>query len=546
MEKWSSADIEYFLRAVYRCKELFNVALNYLHEDFFLNPTELPYRVLWWVTRKSISEDPNFFDSDDIKVKENRLATKVRSFLEQQRSALVPQIAITLLGNQTEQGLIKWIFSDYTPSELDVEKCSDMLRKFIQERHIRTRLIKELSNIESIENYEHILQRYLDTNKTLNQTLTKSPIEGIELKYWTRPCTVNIPTGVPFIDYYLEGGMLPEEVYGILGGYASGKTVLAVQLVCSFAMMQNALKDKYEKTGLKYTPSIAYLIHYEGSTEEMLARIYSNLARIEWRRLLCGDFSKLSTCTKPNSFADYEYQLWGDSITKGIALGERERLAQAIELYGPYIRRINMTGDASSLGRGRGYVEEIVEYLNTWHDKSQHIGLIVIDYVRLAAMNYIQSGKAPAKLDLRQAVGNFAELIRKNVSVPYKTSIWLLHQLNTQANRRETIVPPRHVDAAEAGNFAENLHFCFVLGPRHSETGCSILRCSKARRAAQYPMTVIKLNPMFCEFIQAENYAFDELTSEIIPVRSRSSQHDKDTIQSYQPTDYEFDPFQDN
>jgi hypothetical protein len=147
----------------------------------------------------------------------------------------------------------------------------------------------------------------------------------------------------------------------------------------------------------------------------------------------------------------------------------------------------DFSGPDDNPQRGTGYVHEIAAALEQERQNGREIGSVYIDYAGIACRRHISVLPRPRQDEMRHLVGEFGNWCRLLIAQPMSARVYVMHQLNSQANSRGFATRQHYSDAAEGRNFAENLHFCATLGTRDREFNCVQFDCSKARRSALLP-----------------------------------------------------------
>jgi hypothetical protein len=147
------------------------------------------------------------------------------------------------------------------------------------------------------------------------------------------------------------------------------------------------------------------------------------------------------------------------------------------------------------------------------------VSVIVVDYVLLAVeRNLSDQGLDPSR-HLRLAIPAFVDAARLQLAGRFNTSVWLLQQFNTTANKKSPVAKMTYGDAAEAGaRFVHNLTFCAALGTKDIETNCTLLSFPKRRRAGDAQQSrILQIDPTFHRLNDAtQNYAIDRACSRIV------------------------------
>lgn len=305
-----------------------------------------------------------------------------------------------------------------------------------------------------------------------------------ELAAYEMPRT--IPTGVNFIDDdVLDGyGCEAGKVYGLLGPYGSFKTGLGVQIITSASVRQTAEAD----------PGLCVYFVYEGGKMEIQMRGIAQLAQMpkdtvrDYFRSR-GDASLLSTS---GALKDYEVERYDRLHTAtNLRLGEAERYAKVDELR-RYLHVADMSGSKGNETAGSGYVPEIVQYLDRLtREHNLPIRMVVIDYVKKMSMRHLEA-KGYGFDRLREMVSPVPDRVRRMVAEKFGCAVWLIQQLNAEANKKAPGAAQHHADAAESKDFGESLWYCLTLSnPDRSQDNTLQLAVTKSRDSAAPPSGIV-------------------------------------------------------
>lgn len=297
-----------------------------------------------------------------------------------------------------------------------------------------------------------------------------------------------IPTGVDFLDQQVfveNSGCEAGKVYGLLGPYGSFKTGLGVQIFTSSAKAQQGLSE----------PGLCVYFVYEGGRSEIQLRATAQLAQMPkgtvetfFRRR--GDPSVFSTSNnlKPYEVARYD----AFNIPQAARLGEAERYAEA-QRFLPHLVIVDMSGSPGNESAGSGYIPEIAQYLDRiTREKNMPIRMVVVDYVKRLCVRHLQARQLSMDRHLRELVSPMPDTIRRLVADKFDCAVWLLQQLNADANKRAPGAAQHHADAAEGRDFAENLWYCLTLSnPDRANNNTLQLAVTKSRDSAAPPSGIV-------------------------------------------------------
>jgi len=516
----TASQVEIMLRAVLRHRELFSLAAVHVTPELFDQLSEGHCRVLWRVAMdyvKTFGVD-SLFSADPAAV-QSAMTVEAHARLSQSDADLARPLWASLLGTDRRQpGLAAWTFTYSTPADCHVPQARDYLGRFLSERAVQ-RPLRELlqsSDGRPFSDLPALLRSSIDRELSV-RAVNVNPIQSIAPVGYRPPPIDQWATGVPFLDTMLDGGHAAGETYGVLGAYGSGKTMLAVQLACRGVSVELDKVDKAAARGERYEPKHAYLFHYEATTPEVVARGWSHICEIDWSRMMRFDPDTLSSSHGPVALLEYEKTRWRKQFqATGMVDGERERLTR-LDRYRDLLHIVDMSCPPEDPKRGTGYVPEIAQILSTWA-VGHRIGCVIVDYVGLCSTRFLNAQNMRQE-NLRHLIGGFADKVKYQVATPFQCPVWLMHQLAAAANKKSSAMRQHHSDAAEAKNWAENLHFSFQLGVPEESTRCLRLACSKARRAKIPNPVGIRIDGQFSALVDAsDQYAWDDRQSRFVPM----------------------------
>lgn len=294
-----------------------------------------------------------------------------------------------------------------------------------------------------------------------------------------------IQTGVDFLDdTVLGGGCHAGKVYGLLGPYGSFKTGLGVQIAVSSSERQVGRPDE----GLS-----VYFV-YEGGASEIRIRGIAQAAdmpkdTVEEYFRQGQNPTVLSTASSLKQYEIDRYQIQEQQLPG--RPGELERLADARHRMAN-LRIADMSGPRENPDAGSGYAQEIVSYLERLtYSTRLPIKMVVIDYVKKLCVRHLQA-KGWSFDRLRELASPFPDLIRRTVAEKFGCAVWLLQQLNAEANKKAPGSAQHHADAAESRDFGENLWYAITLSnPDRRNNHTLNLAVTKSRDTAAPPSGMV-------------------------------------------------------
>jgi hypothetical protein len=287
--------------------------------------------------------------------------------------------------------------------------------------------------------------------------------------------TTRRSTGNAAIDHLTAGGDIKGEVYGFLGPYGSCKTLLCSELISHGALQAYAIKQ----AGGPHEASV--IVSYECSSKgpkgpnglrgpgELQLRLLSSLGLIAQSSLRQlsesrGDLTTLSTAT---NLKPYERQLFAELIAQGgEALGEYERLQQAMAIANEHIIAIDLSGPGEDgQERGYGYVQEVMACLKAELRDRPGVtpNLLVLDYIGYMVNNYMEAKGKIEAYEISHVVGRAPEIIKKHIAQEYQIPVWLAHQLSGEGNSKGVGGSTHHTDAEGGKKFAKGLYNALVI-----------------------------------------------------------------------------------
>lgn len=449
--------------------------------------------------------------SKNYEIFENK--SSLKSSIKIEVSSQLNNLAIS---EQAKSELDKFLFGEETIGFIDtlfIEEnlvdrniVLDYINQIIHEREIKPTLRKS-DSLDRNQIYEFVKNLYQKELKLL--TLGNIPQIDVLAEIQSNSIT-KYTTGIAFLDEMLCGGYVPTGIYGFLGGYGSGKTMLACQLAVSLAKLEAEIKDMQPN----YQPKLVYLFYYEGLKHEISSRIIANACEISWQSLLTAKQIPLSTTSDQQTWKEYEYQYFGNYIKANLFKAEKERLA-LFERIRNIIKVFDMSATPQAPHRGTGYIDEIVSIIEATKQNND-IKAVIVDYVGILARRHLakleeELNRPLLNTHLRHKIGMFPHYVYCQISSKYNCPVFLMHQLSTMANKEGFKIDPHHAWSAEAGNFAENLTAALNLGIKHPEHPIVKFSITKHRFGPHRPMKLLRINEIFCRLEPASKaYRLDQ------------------------------------
>jgi hypothetical protein len=245
-----------------------------------------------------------------------------------------------------------------------------------------------------------------------------------------------------------------------MGLFGSCKTMLAVAIGVETAYRCAKI---HEETGEN---RYAFLICYEPKANEVLRRTRSYAAEIHLQSLALMGEEHLSTTGR---LKRYEKELFAPLIASGVHVpGEYERLQAVEKVLDEHLVPVDFTGgDKARPDSGTGYIEEIADRIEEelkQRGPGAKAEIVVVDYVGvMCELHLLATGRddeSPRKL-----IGQAPRLVRRMIASPFKTPVWLIHQLSGEANSHQDVTRRHHhEEAAECKHFGDDLNAMLIAG----------------------------------------------------------------------------------
>ena len=313
-------------------------------------------------------------------------------------------------------------------------------------------------------------------------------------------------TGIDFIDPCLGPVRPGGQLYGLLGPIGVGKSTLGAMIAVEGA------KRAYAGQMVSEMPATWVYVNIDGKASDMQERLISHGAKIsrnETSRDRDGLLANLSTNENYHAFeTERRAEL---PHREDLLLGETERLIDfSSRVYGRHFRLVDL--DSVEWGRTQPS-QRIAERLGCMALDVQIAG-VVIDYVGRAVKDFVD----PDFFRIPAETIRFIQGCRRQIVDRWNCPVWLIHQLNGEANQKKPGAMQHHRDAADCGSFGENLDACFVLGQRDRISGAFLLQCTKSSIQPPEP-AILRFDPHFATLRQTEDLRVDRVTSDIEPRR---------------------------
>lgn len=396
-----------------------------------------------------------------------------------------------------EAGLLHRCYRQQSLAELDVDYASDLLREFLRERMIgeKVRQFASASKFGLPADMSQFINEIQDAEAKIAAG-EDSPFGSVKFdgRIESLPARNYLPTGCSFVDKPLGGGVLEQDVSGLVGMVHAGKSTLVAQFAANTAL---ALYARHLASP-KQRPRRAVIFSYEDPLPRVQARIWAHAADVHKDSLKAMDLSR-SGGLKP-----YELEAARrTNVDPRQYPGEYERLMSVTAKLDMTMTVVDMTRD----GRGSGGVAEVASILARGiREHGWDPGFVLIDYANVLVKNKLEAdGKNPND-HLRHGVAALTNQIRRQVAMTYNTPVWIMQQFATKDTVKRWDAPLHPSQAAECSAFFENLDNCFTLGNHDKRAKVAYIECHKAKDTdgATSPRVMVQLHGDFSRFVDVD------------------------------------------
>lgn len=401
-------------------------------------------------------------------------------------------------GDDPKVGLLHHAYKQVNKSDLDPPYAVELLKRLLRERMVKTAVADfESKSLRGVPASTSTLMNALSRVEELVNSASVSPFSSIEFTgdMDELPTFDYIPTGMPFFDEPLGGGLLDHDITGLIGMVHAGKSTITAQLAQSVALF----------FGRRYAQERDYghrrvmVFSYEDNELKFKNRVWSCAARISRDSLKARDLSTTGNL-KPYEVA----QAKREGIDLRQFPGERERLLSITAKLKDHVDFIDMKKD----GRGRGGVAEVSAIMKqSLRARDGRPGLIIIDYANVMVKRQIQDRGGRPQDELRHAVAALADQFGSMIVGPHGIPVWIMQQFATRETGKRWDAPLHASNASECSSFFENLDNCFLLGNRDKQTSVAYIQCDKAKQTdgMTHERALVRLDGEFATFSSAKD-----------------------------------------
>lgn len=484
--------IEWVLMCAANCPDFYAEIAQQL-KPFYFQPHEAPLQLAWIVIAEAYTRYGRPTFESVCYLAEQQLRTPLWAALQEQCD---PEWLFRNDGSGFFYGLTH-PESDAVFSTTNLALAREILQQFMLDRQVLHPLRRMLNTAThggvpvSINAFlQDVSQRAAQIQTTGRLPLVDmAPEIGTEI----RQASVFRPIGLDYMDRSLLGQRVGDAI-GLLGPTGGGKTTLAIHAA---VRMVEQCWAQWQATGAHGPPPYVVFATYEEEGLKLRPRVQSAMMKIPQEKL-AHDFS-WDMLTTADTLEDYERRMQHGASEM---LSETDRY----RLYAPLIRNcfavLDMSGqDEANPQAGRGGVPELAGCLARLQEtRPGEMYAVVIDYAGLVCINDATApGDGSDNAVYRSRLKTFGDAVRRQIAARFKTTAWILHQLRGEAGNFAPTRLPKHTDAGESKDFADNLAVCVCLGTQHQSTGCCFLNFSKVRYRSKVniPPVILRMDDQF-------------------------------------------------
>jgi replicative DNA helicase len=403
--------------------------------------------------------------------------------------------------------------NEYSLGEVEKNRnlCRDIIKRFLIERGFHDAIYNNIATINSSQSVIKEPSKFVeDITNVLSeiQTVESSAVFSVVPDVWKPNIVIGDSIGIPYLDMFMTGGVRAGDVYGVLGGFGTGKTWIGISIVTSFCKQENYRRIKSATSGEEYKPKMGVLVHYEDSLDSIRFRLLASMAEIPVKHIIEHVTSNAPLSTR-DSYRDYEIKKYESISDSFLKKPEVERFNEAKELLSKHCRIISLNGE-NPRHKGKGYIDELSAQINHCMKSSKaDLGVLVLDYAKLMAERHMNGTDFN---NLRHYIRAIPEKISLEICNKYKCHAFILQQLSGAATKIKPGVPIHHSEASECKDFAENCHRVFCLGSKHPTSGVQRFDASKLRNDEfkSKNHAVIRFDSHTCNFEIDNSWVIDD------------------------------------
>jgi energy-coupling factor transporter ATP-binding protein EcfA2 len=316
--------------------------------------------------------------------------------------------------------------------------------------------------------------------------------------------------GNSLIDTYTGGtGPVTGDIVLHAAPRGSGKSTLLDMAAALVATNEQITASQQNRQ-----PEWVYVFNYE-KVEDPLTHMLAYVANIPRDRveqfLYTKDTSHFST---RGNYCDYEKQKFRDLIRKAqsgrceMPSGEMERLASARELLSRNVMVADFTGSKPEFKKAaEGFVDGVIEFVESHQhiNGSPGVAAVMIDYAGTMVRAHMRTLNRVGDQTERKLIEDLPFRLKHMLTNPKRCWAWLAHQLAADEASKQRGTRPDPNKFKDCKAIAENCDYAFVNGMITLKSGLAVFVQSKARRGAEQPDCIGRLDGQFCRWEPVES-----------------------------------------
>lgn len=432
------------LAHILRCPAVFHAALRSLKPSMWDDEFFLSHRMIW---ASAIS----LYEGHDSMPKSHPLIAGATDLIDRH------QIGDPAFQDRIKQDIVQLIEAIFVIVEDNFVPSFAMqhLQEFVNERRVLP-AAAELSQAKDAHAFNRAFESFSRVYHA-SRVIVPQPVNLFGDEVMDSLYQIRRKTGLSFVDD-LMGGISDGEVYGLLGGSGSGKTLLSLQLAVTLSLQ-----------GYR----VNFFTYEQPAKGDIPRRIYSIAGNIPTKDL-----------------RDTRRGHWPDHI--------KDRVADIQKTIGPHLQVYDMSGRTT----GYGGILEVEDVLNQNQLEAKPPILTIIDWLQVSVDRVMVADTSKKEAILRTEILRYIDRA-KTLAGKFGGSWLIVHQL-APAKLGGPGHMPKWTDAAEAKSFAWLMNACITMG-MPSDDGFLKLRLDK-NRGGKKADTTIRFDDVIARFNHAGDY----------------------------------------
>ena len=406
-------------------------------------------------------------------------------------------------------GYLAYVFDDVDINEVTGRP---LIKDFLKERTVKEALRKLTSDVQDTGQMTSKLSEIADRSNMIDAAGNQGRIIELipdQCFFDTLPEERNlVPTGIPYIDTALGGGMR-HEVHGICGTTGAGKTTLGISL-----FVEGGKRAFTDATLAGTTPKICLYYTFEENYERLVSNIvgYGALIRRDQLSMTRGtQYGIKNISTDPMNPKDYERETWPDNRVRK---SEAERLNEFRTWANRTLFIRNFTGVPNSWESkeearntravGCDGIDGIrADAASMAKAFGADIHMIVIDYAYIMCKRQTLTARDPERA-LYSKLRTVADEARTKLVAEFGCPVWMLQQIAGAFLGSSPLKVPTLADVSDCKAMCNDMAAVWTLGVsdkmRQTEkrrTACVYFASVKQRYADGVPPTILQYDPVF-------------------------------------------------